>query len=66
MKWMNLKEIQYQGATLEYTYLVLDPSSSALYDEMEKVQTRVAKFLTGSFSYETRTCILEQVNVRRS
>ena len=53
---------------LEYGSLVWDPQSIHLQsihlqDELEKVQTRAARFVTGNYTYETRgiTCILEQL-----
>ena len=42
---------------------VWDPSSILLQEELEKVQKRAARFVTGNYIYETgsMTCILEQL-----
>ena len=48
---------------LEYGSSVWDPSSVLLQDELEKVQKRAARFVTGNYIYETgsMTDILEQL-----
>ena len=50
---------------LEYAspeLLVWDPSGKTLQDELEKVQTRAARFVTGNYNFETgsMTKILEE------
>ena len=48
---------------LEYGSSVWDPQSILLQDELEKVQKRAARFVTGNYTYETgsMTGILEQL-----
>ena len=48
---------------LEYGGSVWDPSSILLQEELEKVQKRAARFVTGNYIYETgsMTGILEQL-----
>ena len=48
---------------LEYGSSVWDPNSILLQDELEKVQKRAARFVTGNYTYETvsMTCFLEQL-----
>ena len=48
---------------LEYGSSVWDPSGILLQEELEKVQKRAARFVTGNYIYETRsmTGILEQL-----
>ena len=50
----------------EYASPVWDPSGKTLQDELEKVQNRAARFITGNYNFETgSTCmtkILEQLN----
>ena len=48
---------------LEYGSSVWDPSSILLQEELEKVQKRAARFVTGNYLYETgsMTGILEQL-----
>ena len=48
---------------LEYGSSVWDPSSILLQEELEKVQKRAARFVTGNYIYETgsMTGILEQL-----
>ena len=48
---------------LEYDSSVLDPSGILLQEELEKVQKRAARFVTGNYIYETgsMTGILEQL-----
>ena len=50
-------------AALEYGSSVWDPQSILLQDELEKVQKRAARFVTGNYYYETgrMTGILEQL-----
>ena len=54
----DVKESEYKGLVRS----VWDPQSILLQDEPEKVQIRAARFVTGNFTYETRsiTDILEQ------
>ena len=61
-----LKESAYKGLVhpiLEYGSSVWDPQSILLQDELEKVQKRAARFVTGSYVYETgsMTGILKQL-----
>ena len=48
---------------LEYDSSVWDPESILLQDELEKVQKRAARFVTGNYTYETGSMagILEQL-----
>ena len=48
---------------LEYSGSVSDPSGVGLQDELEKVQNRAARFVTGTYNYETgsMTGILEHL-----
>ena len=60
----GVKESAYKRLVrpiLEYGSSVLDPQSILLQDELEKVQKRAARFVTGNYTYETRsmTGILE-------
>ena len=62
----DAKESAYKGLVhpvLEYGSSVWDPSSMLLQEELEKVQKRAAKFITGNYIYETgsMTGILEQL-----
>ena len=53
-----LKVSAYKGLVrpvLEYGSSVWDPSSILLQEELEKVQKRVARFVTGNYIYETRS-----------
>ena len=61
-----LKESAYKGLVrpvLEYGSSVWDSSSILLQEELEKVQKRAARFVTGNYIYETgsMTGILEQL-----
>ena len=62
-----LKESAYKGLVrpiLEYGSSVWDPQSILLQDELEKVQKRAARFVTGNYvDYETGsiTGILKQL-----
>ena len=38
---------------LEYASTVWDPSGKTLQDELEKVQNRAARFVTGNYNFET-------------
>ena len=56
----------YEGLVrpvLEYASPILDPSGKTLQDELEKLQSRAARFVTGNYSFETAsmTKILEQL-----
>ena len=62
----DVKESAYKGLVrpvLEYGSSVWDPSSMLLQEELEKVQKRAARFVTGNYLYETwsMTGILEQL-----
>ena len=62
----DVKESAYKGLVrpvLEYGSSVWDPQSILLQDELEKVQKRAARFVTGNYTYETgsMTGILEKL-----
>ena len=62
----DVKESAYKGLVrpiLEFGSSVWDPQSILLQDELEKVQKRVARFVTGNYVYETgsMTGILKQL-----
>ena len=62
---LDVKESAYKELIrpiLEYGSLVWDPQCILLQDELEKVQKRAARFVTGSYVYDTRsmTGILEK------
>ena len=38
---------------LEYSGSIWDPSGVGLQNELEKVQNRVARFVTGNYNFET-------------
>ena len=62
----DVKESAYKGLVcpiLENGSSVWDPQSIPLQDELEKVQKRAARFITGNYPYETGsfTGILEQL-----
>ena len=62
----DVKESAYKGLVrpvLEYGSSVWDPSGILLQEELEKVQKRAARFVTGNYIYETgnMTGILEQL-----
>ena len=62
----DVKESAYKGLVrpvLEYGSSAWDPSSILLQEELEKVQKRAARFVTGNYLYETgsMTGILEQL-----
>ena len=50
---------------LEYSGSVWDPSGVGLQNELEKFQNRAARFVTGSYKFETRsmTGILENLKI---
>ena len=64
---LDVKESAYKGLVrpiLEYGSSVWDPQSILLQDELEKVQKRAARFVTGNYvDYETgsMTGILKQL-----
>ena len=52
----DVKESAYKGlvrAVLEYGSSAWEPQSILLQDELEKVQKRAARFVTGNYTYET-------------
>ena len=52
----DVKESAYKGLVrpvLEYGSSVFDPKSILFQDELEKVQKRAARFVTGNYTYET-------------
>ena len=60
----DVKKSAYKGLVrpvLGYGSSVLDPSSILLQEELEKVQKRATRFVTGNYIYETgsMTCILD-------
>ena len=62
----EVKEAAYKGLVrlvLEYSGSVWDPSGVGLKNELEKVQTRAARFVTGNYNFETgsMTGILEHL-----
>ena len=62
----DVKKLGYKGLVrpiLEYDSSVGDPQSIRLQDELEKVQKRAARFVTGHYVYETgsMTGILKQL-----
>ena len=62
----EVKEAAYKGLVrpvLEYSGYVWDPSGVGLQNELEKVQTRAARFVTGNYNFETgnMTGILEHL-----
>ena len=62
----DVKEMAYKELVrpiLEYASPVWDPSGKTLQDELEKVQNRAARFVTGNYNFETgrKTKVLEQL-----
>ena len=62
----DVKETAYNGLVqpvLEYASPVWDPHGIVVQEELEKVQNRAARFVTGNFNFETgsMTNILEQL-----
>ena len=62
----EIKEAAYKGLVrpvLEYSGSVWDPSGVGLQNELEKVQNRAARFVTGNYNFETgsMTGILEHL-----
>ena len=62
----EVKEAAYKGLVrpvLEYSGSVWDPSGVDLQNELEKVQNRAARFVTGNYNFETgsMTGILEHL-----
>ena len=56
----NVKEAAYKGrvrSILEYGSSVRDPHPDKLQEELEKVQNRVARFVTRNYVYETGSLI---------
>ena len=72
----EVKEAAYKGQVrlvLEYSGSVWDPLGVGLQNELEKVQNRVARFVTGNYIFETGTMTgilehlkLESLKKRRS
>ena len=61
-----LEQVAYKGLVgpvLEYSGSVWDPSGVGLQNELEKVQNRAARFVTGNYNFETGsvTDILEHL-----
>ena len=50
---LSVKEAAYKGPVLEYGSSVLDPHTQCLHEELEKVQNRAARFVTGNSFFET-------------
>ena len=62
----DVKEMAYKGLVrpiLEYFSPVWDPHGIVVQEELEKVQNRAARFVTGNYNFETgsMTSILEQL-----
>ena len=60
----EVKEAAYKGlvrTVLEYSDSVWDPSGVGLQNELEKVQNRAARFVTGSYNFGSMTGILEHL-----
>ena len=52
----EVKETAYKGLVcpvLEYSGSVWDPSGVGLQNELEKVQNRATRFVTGNYNFET-------------
>ena len=65
-KLKDVKEAAYKGLEwpiLEYASPVWDPHGIVVQEELEKVQNRAARFVTGNYNFETGsvTSILEQL-----
>ena len=66
----GVKEMAYKGLLrpiVEFASPVWDPHGIVVQEELEKVQNRAARFVTGNYNFETgsMTSILEQLGSRR-
>ena len=62
----NVKEAAYEGMVcpiLEYGSSVWDPHTDKLQEELEKVQNRVARFVTRNYETGSMTGILGQLKL---
>ena len=55
-----MKEAAYKGLVrpiLEYGSSVWDPHTHGFQEELERVQNRAARFVTGNYVFETFVCL---------